>query len=413
MWQRVSVIVSCALLYVLLVFGNDGLVGGTCFAITTMLACVEKLASLGNTVAVERDWVVVICDEDENQGMGLDRGSMNAGMRRIDLFCKLVAPVFISFIDALAGTKWAILVVMALSAVSVGIEYFAIAKVYHSVPALRQKNSSSGMSNESPYEDAETTDSVPSAQSPTTIKSMLLDTLQPWLIYVTSPAFLPSLSLSLLYLTVLSTGPHWQTYLLATNFSALDVSLLRVLAVIAELAATCVAPYLMSRIGPIRGGLWSINWQVLTLAPAVGVFYYLHASMATKSAGGILTAGMIASRLGLWSFDLSIQFLVQEHTSPSSRAVFSSCEVALQNLFEMLSFAATIAFPEPGEFVYPVLVSFGAVVLAAGCFAGYVRRERGHLLHASRCLGCERAKKGGYERVEQVELGEVEVEGEG
>lgn len=61
--------------------------------------------------------------------------------------------------------------------------------------------------------------------------------------------------------------------------------------------------------------------------------------------------------------------------------------MALQNIFEMLSFASTIVFSRPQQFQYPVLISCGAVAVAAACFAGYVRQERGHLLHRSRCLG--------------------------
>jgi iron-regulated transporter 1 len=411
LWQRVSVIASCGLFWVMLELEGTGVIGTLCFGVVIGLACVEKLASLGTTVAVERDWVVVICED--NGESSLDRGAMNAGMRRIDLFCKLVAPVFISFLDAMMGTEWAVGVTLALSAASVGIEYWAIAKVYHAVPALTKEFKTSIESNEHDLEGMESEIPTEPGLPPRFLTKGLADTITPWLTYLTSPAFLPSLSLSLLYLTVLSTGPHWQTYLLATSYTPLTVSLLRVLAVVSELAATIVAPYLMDRIGPIRSGLWSINWQAIALAPAVGVFYHFSKDNELKgvAAGAILTAGMIASRLGLWSFDLSVQFLVQEHTSAETRAVFSSCEVALQNFFELLSFAATIAFPEPSQFAIPVLVSFGAVVSAAVCFAAYVRRERGHLLHASKCLGYE--KKKGYDRVEQVEMGDLESEGRG
>lgn len=61
--------------------------------------------------------------------------------------------------------------------------------------------------------------------------------------------------------------------------------------------------------------------------------------------------------------------------------------MALQNIFEMLSFASTIVFPLPEQFQYPVMISNGAVALATICFAAYVRKERGHLLHRSKCLG--------------------------
>jgi iron-regulated transporter 1 len=81
------------------------------------------------------------------------------------------------------------------------------------------------------------------------------------------------------------------------------------------------------------------------------------------------------------------KYIVAQNIQEHARARFSATEMALQNVCEMLSFAATIAFPLPGQFQYPVLISAGAVAVAAGCFATYVRKERGHLLHRVRCLG--------------------------
>ncbi len=52
-------------------------------------------------------------------------------MRRIDLFCKLVAPVVVSFMDGLLSTKIAIWVVLGINVAVVLVEYFAIAQVCH------------------------------------------------------------------------------------------------------------------------------------------------------------------------------------------------------------------------------------------------------------------------------------------
>lgn len=79
--------------------------------------------------------------------------------------------------------------------------------------------------------------------------------------------------------------------------------------------------------------------------------------------------------------------------------------MALQNVFELLSFATTIIFPLPEQFKYPVLISYGAIVAAAVCFAGYVRKERGHLLHLSKCIGGDKVQglnrpvSSGYDRL--------------
>lgn len=49
-------------------------------------------------------------------------------MRRIDLTCKLVGPLFIALIDGVS-TEIAILVNLGMNVASVVVEYFAIAKV--------------------------------------------------------------------------------------------------------------------------------------------------------------------------------------------------------------------------------------------------------------------------------------------
>lgn len=160
-------------------------------------------------------------------------------------------------------------------------------------------------------------DLLPPSQQETkfsNLKSCLKSSIAPWISYIHAPAFLASLSLSILYLTVLSTGPQWQTYLLATGYSSISVSFLRIAAVVSELLATLFAPMLMHRIGPIRSGLWSVNWQVLWLTPGVAAFLWFE---GTRWAGAGVTMGIIASRLGLYGFDLSVQFIVQEVSSHS------------------------------------------------------------------------------------------------
>lgn len=53
---------------------------------------------------------------------------MNAQMRRIDLVCNLVGPLFIASIDSIS-TERAIMVNFVMNITSVVVEYFSIAKV--------------------------------------------------------------------------------------------------------------------------------------------------------------------------------------------------------------------------------------------------------------------------------------------
>jgi iron-regulated transporter 1 len=95
---------------------------------------------------------------------------------------------------------------------------------------------------------------------------------------------------------------------------------------------------------------------------------------------------VILSRTGLWGFDLSAQLIIQDEVESDVRGTFSSLEASCQNIFEMMAFLSTIVFPRPEEFKIPALISAGAVTTATLLFGYFVRKRRGHLLHASRCL---------------------------
>lgn len=113
--------------------------------------------------------------------------------------------------------------------------------------------------------------------------------------------------------------------------------------------------------------------------------------------------------VGIWGFNLSAQLLVSEVSQNHSslyidantwrlqtveehvRARFSATEMALQNILGMLSLASIIVFSRPEQLQYAVMISSGAVAVAAVCFVAYMRKEREHLLHQSKCLGGEKA----------------------
>ncbi|KAL3432626.1 Ferroporti-1 [Aspergillus tetrazonus] len=369
-WQRVPVAVSCVCLGLLL-RSPPGHLSWLLFIALVLLAGVEKLAATVNTVSVERDWAVVI-----SEALLVSRKDLNASMRRIDLFCKLVAPVVVSLMDGVLSTKVAIWAVLGVNVTVVLVEYFAIA-------GLDRSHERQAADDE---EDEQQRLEEHLAQN--TFAQHIGRTIAPWREYVHQSVFLASFALSLLYLTVLSFGPTMVTFLLHSGFSSLDVSAMRIGAVLTEISGTWVAPFLMDRIGPIRSGLWFLNWQFGTLAAAVAAFAF--ASDKPRLVAGCLITGVALSRLGLWGFDLSVQFLVQENIDSGSRARFSATEMALQNVFEMISFATTIVFADPDQFKYPVYISYGAIALAAVCFAAYVRRERGHLIHTSKCMGDSR-----------------------
>lgn len=299
--QRASVVLSC-LGFGALSTGSLGFPGVRMFlmAVLVLLACVEKLCSIMNVIAIERDWVVVVSTSSQ---CGLE--VLNSQMRRIDLVCKLVGPLTIALVDGYS-TKIAIGTVLGMNAASVLIEYFAIARVYHMLSPLQARPHVS-----------HNTHSVSSAvpEVPAVRRLGPFCVAQTFSIYKTvsdyirHPIFLPSMALCLLYFTVLSFSGQMVTYLLSVGLSSVQIGALRTMSTAIEISATWLAPIAMNRIGPLRGGLWFINWQMACVVGASGIFWFIR-TPSFASLG--LVVGVIASRAGLWGFDLCSQIIIQE-----------------------------------------------------------------------------------------------------
>ncbi|KAF2770847.1 putative Ferriportin iron efflux transporter [Teratosphaeria nubilosa] len=385
--QRAAVALSCVTLLAMEHFpllAQDKLHAAVLLSLLSILAAVEKLSSVLNTMAVERDWVVVVAEGDQDRLRAL-----NSQMRRVDLFSKLLAPLAISFIDA-ASSQLAIIITGAMTALSIAIEYLAIARVHKAVPALHHPKAQPT----SPHHTWSSTAANPFATTKT---------------YFTHPAFLPSFALSLLYLNVLSFAGQMITYLLSLGLPSSTIGLLRGLAALSELSATYLAPKLMHRIGAIRSGIWFLNWEIACVAIAT-LFFWLDDDNPTITTAAGTVAAVIASRIGLWGFDLSAQIIVQEEVEAEQRGAFSSREMAFQNLFEMVAFASTVVWTRPEEFKVPASISAGAVGVAGVLYAVFVRGRRGHLLHMSRCVDPGRRGKGWRRVAQEEEEEEVAVE---
>lgn len=132
--------------------------------------------------------------------------------------------------------------------------------------------------------------------------------------YVHHHVFLASLSLSLLYFTVLSFGAQMATYLLFVKLTSTTVGLIRTVSVALEISATWIAPWAMRRIGSVRAGLWFINWQLTWVGVAAGTFWW---GVTPRWAATGLVVGVVISRVGLWGFDLCVQLIIQEVQIPA------------------------------------------------------------------------------------------------
>jgi iron-regulated transporter 1 len=87
--------------------------------------------------------------------------------------------------------------------------------------------------------------------------------------------------------------------------------------------------------------LWPWQWCCLLLC--VGSIWV---SGGVASAW-VLMAGVAASRLGLWMFDLAVMQLMQDNVRDSDRCVVGGVQNSLQSIFDLLTYIMGIIISDP------------------------------------------------------------------
>ncbi|KAF9954585.1 hypothetical protein BGZ72_004473 [Mortierella alpina] len=351
--QKLSIVLSTILFHVLDSADDSKTV---LYAFVIVLGCTLKLAFIGNSIAIEKDWAMIISDGHIEL--------LLPTMRRIDLICKTLSPILIG--PLLLAPVWVVTVVIcAWTVLSTVLEYILISQIHRDVPALgtrapHSSTATTGEGQESTEEVQETTVEVTAWE------------------YINHKTFLATLALGMLYMNVLSFGGTMTSYLVLIGYNSGLLGIMKAVCGIMGVAGTYLMPPLAKKIGTVRTGLWSI-WQLaLTLAVVVIALTNRQSNTLTSV---LLFGGMALSRLGLWMFDIAENVILQDYTEPIHITSIAGWQYSLCNLFDLLQFALTIAVSDPAHFIIPASVSLSATVGAAIIYTVFVWKDRGHLLH--------------------------------
>ncbi|KAM6994241.1 ferroportin [Tautogolabrus adspersus] len=138
--QNISVTICSIVLMLVFLYKQrieqiwDGWLTVVCYTVVIVLADVANLASTALTIAIQRDWIVVIT--------GYNRGhlaGMNATMRRIDQVTNILAPLAVGQVMTLASNVVGCGFILGWNLVSLIVEFFFLSRVYRIVPALSIK----------------------------------------------------------------------------------------------------------------------------------------------------------------------------------------------------------------------------------------------------------------------------------
>ncbi|KAJ7635084.1 Ferroporti-1 [Roridomyces roridus] len=341
------------------------------FLLLVFSGCVVHLSNTCISIAVERDWTLCI-----SGGSSARLAKLNTWMRQINLLCKLVAPLFVSFLtvtfDANDSTPSLSVVVLAtVSALTMMFELYWIQIVYDRFPVLAVEQQ---LKNERRMSAAASPSSSTSPSSGTNV-------FRDWLEFTRLPVFLSSLSISLLYLTVLSFDGTMLGYLKTLDFRDDFLAEMRGLCVVTGLLGTLITVPLENKIGSARAGSWSIWSMVVCLLPVMASFYIF--GPRTTLGALLLFGGMAMSRIGLWSFDLIQTKQLQEAlTTHARRNTITALQYTMQSVADLMKYMMTMILSRPSEFRWAGLISFLSVTSGAVVYAAYLKKERGHIFHS-------------------------------
>lgn len=103
---------------------------------------VEKLSRGTNIISMERDWIPTLANTsvDARHRVSYDLTHLNTIIRRIDMLCKLTAPLAVSiFVSKVESERLAIPVLAAISTLSLGPECWGVQKVWAQNSRLRAR----------------------------------------------------------------------------------------------------------------------------------------------------------------------------------------------------------------------------------------------------------------------------------
>ena len=118
----------------------------------------------------------------------------------------------------------------------------------------------------------------------------------------------------------------------------------------------------------IDTGMWSINYQLVCIVACMASFFVVSYNLSMT----LLIAGVCASRVGLWVFDIAVTQLMQEFIPEGIRGSVGGTQSALNAFFQMLSFTLGIFLASPEEFYVYSISGCISVAIAASIYAIFV-----------------------------------------
>uniref|UniRef100_A0A914UTK1 Solute carrier family 40 member n=1 Tax=Plectus sambesii TaxID=2011161 RepID=A0A914UTK1_9BILA len=433
-----SVALSAICLAVIQHWDTSGILDGSLrfllIVLAILLSTVAVLAQTGTKIALTKDWLVVICNNEKDK-----LANMNAWLLRVNLTTRIISPLIAGLLMRLVSVSAGCLLIAIWTLCSWGVEFWLLNVVYKSVPALAVKKSTDFaleivhpssvglLESESTVKLEHTaeillkvTNTVPDKNCSGKFGSVLTATFLGWRSYYRQPVFPAALSLALLFLTVLDFHGITTGYAYSQGLPTDVLAIARGVAALMGIIGSVIYPFSRSKIGLARTGLVSFLLDLLCLALCVlsiwlpgshfdPIGYFsspdsispteqsINTTLnivqnSTELAVGITKGnqsgysycsistfllGVILARCGLYMADLSIIQIMQESIAEHERGVVNGVQSSVNRLLSMMRDLLVIVLPDPRTFGLLIIISWLSILSGFLSYSVYSCRIRG------------------------------------
>uniref|UniRef100_A0AAQ6AAJ5 Solute carrier family 40 member n=1 Tax=Amphiprion ocellaris TaxID=80972 RepID=A0AAQ6AAJ5_AMPOC len=418
----------------------NGWILTTCYILVITIANIANLASTATSITIQRDWVVVVAGQDSSRLADMN-ATVRIIDQLTNILAPMLVGQIMAFGSHYIGcgfisgwnlcsmcVEYALLWKVYQKTPALAVK----AGQKEQQQELKQLNLENGQSpEESSQPLMNETSLVAKPDSPKQtgccyqVSEPLRTFKSGWVAYYNQNIFFAGMSLAFLYMTVLGFDCITTGYAYTQGLNGSVLSLLMGASAVSGICGTVAFTWVRKKCGLIRTGFISGVAQLsclmlcvvsvfapgspfdLSVSPFQDIYAHLigektlpeaeHSAFTifnTTTAApaeelpplqsymsvSLLFAGVIAARVGLWSFDLTVTQLIQENVIESERGVINGVQNSMNYLLDLLHFIMVILAPNQEAFGLLVIISVSFVAMGHTMYFRFAFKSLGSRL---------------------------------
>lgn len=322
----------------------------TLFGIAIVCACLDAVCTSLLTTVISKEWVAALYPHSHNLA------SANARLSQIDLLAATLCPILVSTILEQAGYRTVLFLLVSQHAVGAFCILHNIDRAMHLKPHLAVIASASSLEK-----------TAPKTSILVNPFCIFLDDVVPLKAKMVTAAFV------LLYFTVLSAGAVMMSWLKSMHTNEHMIAWFGSACNLVGALATLLAPPLIRRVGNFKAGVIAQFGQCACCIVAMIAFYHRndhitnnnHHPAATTAHMASFLIPVVASRIGVYVFDLVERQILQETVPRARQTLYFNTERGLRELALFGMMYLSYIYSKPESFGVLVNLSAAAGILSS------------------------------------------------